>query len=734
MPRRSAQSARQRTIVASGATLSVEGGITTAEAITLDGSGVSGVGALTGTGNSTVTGAITLGTGTPTVGVAAAPDTLTLAGVVGGTSLTKVGAGTLSLTTANTYSGVTNVNEGVLSVSGGAAITDTSAVTVAFGALLNLQASETIGSLAGDTPATGGTVQLNVNTITTGGDDSDTTFAGLITGTGGLIKAGAGSFTLGGNNTYDGLTQINTGTLAAAHATALGSTAGSTNVASGANLTIANAAVGAEVVTLNGGTALTGVGTASLAGAVLLNAVSTITADLSDTLTLSGVIGGAFGLTKAGTGTLVLSNTASTYTGNTVIAAGILAAAASGSLGDPTLGTNTLLFNGPGATLRADGIINSSATRNVTLDSAGIIDTNGNSVTIAGVIDGSGGLTKNGAGILTLSNACSYGGLTSMNAGTLLVNGSIALSATVVNSAATLGGTNGTLGALSVASGGTLSPGASAGILTATGGHVHRRRELQRRDRRHDRRCRLRPACCRRFGRARGRNARRLAARQPGGRHRIHDHRQDLARRGVGDFRWHRQRLNGYHRRPGVPDRLCGRRRQRRHAHPRRAEDLRHRSDRSVLADVNTTTIAGPNFTSPSQSVVRDQVLNGDINGTVNADVTVTASGSSVSTSKAGGAINFVNNGAIVVDNAGANGNRRAFPERKRRRCSYSGTGTISNDADTPDSAGLSIASSGGIGGTNLIEVAGSITGPAASLQPTARRRSRIRHGDRYGR
>ena len=313
-------------------------------------------------------------------------------------------------------------------------------------------------------------MQLNVNTLTTGGDNTATAFAGLITGTtGGLIKAGTGIFTLSGNNTYGGLTQINAGTLVAANATALGSTAAGTNVAIGANLTIANAAVGAEAVTLNGGTALTGVGTASLIGAVLLNAGSTITADSSDTLTLSGVISGASGLTKAGIGTLVVSNPASTYTGNTVIAGGILAAAGSGSLGDATSGTNTLLFDGVGATLRADGSINSSAARNVTLISAGIIDTNGNSVTIAGVIDGSGGLTKIGAGILTLSNANTYGGLTSVSAGTLLVNGSIASSARMVNSAATLGGTNGTLGVLSVASGGTLSPGASAGILTANG-------------------------------------------------------------------------------------------------------------------------------------------------------------------------------------------------------------------------------------------------------------------------
>ena len=180
------------TTVASGATLRVEGGITTAEAITLNGSGAGGAGALTGTGTSTVTGAITLGTDTPTVGVAAGVDTLTLSGIVGGTSLTKVGAGTLSLTNANTYSGATNVNEGVLSVSGGFAITDTSAVILASGTLLNLQASETIGSLAGNTPATGGIVQLNANTLTTGGDNTHTAFAGQITGAGGLVKAGAG--------------------------------------------------------------------------------------------------------------------------------------------------------------------------------------------------------------------------------------------------------------------------------------------------------------------------------------------------------------------------------------------------------------------------------------------------------------------------------------------------------------------------------------------------------------
>jgi autotransporter-associated beta strand protein len=96
----------------------------------------------------------------------------------------------------------------VLRVAGGTAISDTSAVTVAAIAQLNLQASETIGSLAGS-----GTVQLNANALTTGGDNSDTSFAGEIIGTGALTKAGTGTFTLAGNNTYTGATTVNSGTL-----------------------------------------------------------------------------------------------------------------------------------------------------------------------------------------------------------------------------------------------------------------------------------------------------------------------------------------------------------------------------------------------------------------------------------------------------------------------------------------------------------------------------------------
>jgi fibronectin-binding autotransporter adhesin len=71
---------------------------------------------------------------------------------------------------------------------------------------------QTVGSLA-DVGIGGRQVLLGSGTLTTGGDDSSTTFAGTISGSGGLIKTGAGTVTLNGENTYAGGTTIDQGTL-----------------------------------------------------------------------------------------------------------------------------------------------------------------------------------------------------------------------------------------------------------------------------------------------------------------------------------------------------------------------------------------------------------------------------------------------------------------------------------------------------------------------------------------
>lgn len=90
--------------------------------------------------------------------------------------------------------------------------------------VLNVQASQTIGSLSGE-----GNVQIIAGTLTVGGDDSSTTFNGTISGSGNLTKAGDGTLTLNGTNTFTGTTPVSDGRLSGS-----GSLSGSLVVATGA--------------------------------------------------------------------------------------------------------------------------------------------------------------------------------------------------------------------------------------------------------------------------------------------------------------------------------------------------------------------------------------------------------------------------------------------------------------------------------------------------------------------
>ena len=73
--------------------------------------------------------------------------------------------------------------------------------------------SQTVGSLASNNSGGFGTVTLGSGTLTTGGDNTSTTFGGTIAGTGGFVKVGTGTQTLTGANTYTGATEVNLGTL-----------------------------------------------------------------------------------------------------------------------------------------------------------------------------------------------------------------------------------------------------------------------------------------------------------------------------------------------------------------------------------------------------------------------------------------------------------------------------------------------------------------------------------------
>jgi len=147
---------------------------------------------------------------------------------------------------------------------------------------------------------------------------------------------------------------------------------------------------------------------------------------------LSDVSGVHGGLTKTGGGMLTLSGV-NTYSGSTAIASGILNANSTSALGDGSA-TNTLNFTG--GTLQAGGTINSPDTRSVKIgvggfNGIGVIDTNGNAVTIADKLNGQGQLTKIGQGTLTLTatsnNFSPAVGESYVNAGTLLATTSASL-------------------------------------------------------------------------------------------------------------------------------------------------------------------------------------------------------------------------------------------------------------------------------------------------------------------
>ena len=142
----------------------------------------------------------------------------------GGLDITRSSlGGYIELSGDNTYAGTTTISNGatlrVNSVSGNG-IPDTSAVamngplvtngTTVFTNSLRILTSETIGSLA-SASADAHLVIGSAATLTTGGDNSSTTYAGSSSGPGGLIKEGSGTMTLTGVNAYTGNTVINGG-------------------------------------------------------------------------------------------------------------------------------------------------------------------------------------------------------------------------------------------------------------------------------------------------------------------------------------------------------------------------------------------------------------------------------------------------------------------------------------------------------------------------------------------
>jgi outer membrane autotransporter protein len=129
---------------------------------------------------------------------------LTLSGILSGAGgLTKISAGTLTLTGNNLYTGGTAINGGVLAVSSDANLGDPSGPLSFGGGTL-----QTLASFASSRGivlnAGGGTIDSNAFNLT---------LNGAISGSGGLTKIGAGTLFLESQNSYTGLTLVTNGRL-----------------------------------------------------------------------------------------------------------------------------------------------------------------------------------------------------------------------------------------------------------------------------------------------------------------------------------------------------------------------------------------------------------------------------------------------------------------------------------------------------------------------------------------
>jgi fibronectin-binding autotransporter adhesin len=266
-----------------------------------------------------------------------------------------------------------------------------------------------------------------------------------------------GTLTLSGANTYTGTTTVTSGTLAVASTGSIRSgnalTVASGGTANFANVgqtlgAVSNANTATDALNFSAATGTVTLGSLSGAGNTRFGSNGTVTGGISEgTVNAVGLLTANISGGTVGAGTL----------SSTTISGGATTVSGVATIG--TLSSGTANLNG------ATSAITSLNGGTVNLGSSTVLSVSNG--THAGSITGSGGgLTKTSAGTLTLSNTgtYSYTGDTNVNAGTLVVNGNISTSNVTVADGATIGG-SGTVGALTIQSGGFVNAGNSPGIL-----------------------------------------------------------------------------------------------------------------------------------------------------------------------------------------------------------------------------------------------------------------------------
>ncbi|MCE0497616.1 MAG: autotransporter-associated beta strand repeat-containing protein [Methylacidiphilales bacterium] len=341
-----------------------------------------------------------------------------------GGELEKFGAGTLTLSVTNTYTGGTIVNDGTLQIIGSGTLGSTTGTLTLNAGILDLGGTT---QTQGEVYFSGGTLQngtLNAGSFSVTGTNAESANLG---GSGALTVNNSSKLTFTGQGSYTGGTTIDaTGILQVGSGGTIGSLgSGTITGVSGSSLiydltnsvTVTNVISGAMTLTQEGGGTLILTGSNTFSGQTSINA---------------GAIDVENGSALGTSSTTVTNETALQLQGNITLSGGSQGISGSGISSNGAIenisGVNTIsdyVYLNSSATIGSDAgtlIIseetlpsNSGSTTNLTLIGAG------NGIITSDLLLFSGGLIKSGSGTWTLTGSSTFTGNTTINNGVLKV-------------------------------------------------------------------------------------------------------------------------------------------------------------------------------------------------------------------------------------------------------------------------------------------------------------------------
>lgn len=339
---------------------------------------------------------------------------------VGG--LTKIGAGSLTLNAAATYTGATNVYGGSLILGADNATGVGGDLNIGAGATIDMviyNITAGLVSFYGDSPVILGSGSITASTGFYFGNTGDLNVATSLAGAGGLLKTQTNTLSLSGLSTFTGPVEVQAGTLVFDSITSIGGGASALGSAATAQDGVIHMGLGSTATTLSyngaGSTSDRTIGMQGTTGALTLDASG------SGALVLGGVH-----FETAGNKTLALKGLSDTALANTL-----------GSINDYGLGvltlvksdTNTWVISGAsswsGATSINDGILRFTADQTL----AGALNFGtANSIATAGTLDLSTASASFGGNMLVQTNTASETNEVLIGSGkTLTVGGTVTL-------------------------------------------------------------------------------------------------------------------------------------------------------------------------------------------------------------------------------------------------------------------------------------------------------------------